>query len=250
MAGKADDLQFLKEDIDEGYQEEHASPPVTASLYEEHDDPGPWWMAPLRSLSIFKESKHPGVAFFHLLFKTLALVVYQFSSKSENFVLVCVIIILLLAFDFWTVKNVSGRLLVGLRWWNYVREDGSTEWVFESTEDMSEIGATDRRLFWVGLYAPAVIWSFCLIPVTVSFKFQWLIVIFAALSLSFANIIGYTKCSKEARQRLEKFAEGGVAQNLVGAIGVSNIISGIGTMMGNAQQQGAAGPRGQQTMSV
>lgn len=26
----------------------------------------------------------------------------------------------LLAFDFWTVKNVSGRLLVGLRWWNKV----------------------------------------------------------------------------------------------------------------------------------
>jgi hypothetical protein len=28
---------------------------------------------------------------------------------------------LLLAFDFWTVKNVTGRLLVGLRWWNEVR---------------------------------------------------------------------------------------------------------------------------------
>ncbi len=28
--------------------------------------------------------------------------------------------VLLLAFDFWTVKNVSGRLLVGLRWWNEV----------------------------------------------------------------------------------------------------------------------------------
>ena len=43
-------------------------------------------------------------------------------------------VILLLAFDFWTVKNVTGRLLVGLRWWNRVKEDGTSEWVFESKQ--------------------------------------------------------------------------------------------------------------------
>lgn len=26
----------------------------------------------------------------------------------------------------------TGRLLVGLRWWNYVDEDGQSHWVFES----------------------------------------------------------------------------------------------------------------------
>ena len=44
--------------------------------------------------------------------------------------------IILLAFDFWTVKNITGRLLVGLRWWSYVQENGQSEWVFESLEDM------------------------------------------------------------------------------------------------------------------
>ena len=34
--------------------------------------------------------------------------------------------------DFWTVKNVTGRLLVGLRWWNHVDEDGKSHWVFEN----------------------------------------------------------------------------------------------------------------------
>lgn len=29
-------------------------------------------------------------------------------------------------------QNVSGRLLVGLRWWNQVDEDGKSHWVFES----------------------------------------------------------------------------------------------------------------------
>jgi len=45
-----------------------------------------------------------------------------------------VIIVLLLAFDFWTVKNVSGRLLCGLRWWNETGPDGESVWVFESAD--------------------------------------------------------------------------------------------------------------------
>lgn len=49
--------------------------------------------------------------------------VYLFGGIfSDNYVFVAVVVILLLACDFWTVKNVTGRLLVGLRWWNYVRE--------------------------------------------------------------------------------------------------------------------------------
>lgn len=32
------------------------------------------------------------------------------------------------------VKNVSGRLLVGLRWWNEVTEEGESLWKFESLD--------------------------------------------------------------------------------------------------------------------
>lgn len=41
------------------------------------------------------------------------------------------LVVVLLALDFWTVRNVSGRTLVGLRFWNQVDEDGSSYWVFE-----------------------------------------------------------------------------------------------------------------------
>ena len=36
--------------------------------------------------------------------------------------------------DFWTVKNVSGRLLVGLRWWNYIDDQGTSHWMFEQAK--------------------------------------------------------------------------------------------------------------------
>jgi len=95
---------------------------------------------------------------FHLLFKSLALLVYLFSGLfTSSYIFVAVVVILLLAFDFWTVKNVTGRLLVGLRWWVYVKEDGSNEWVFEALENMEQINANDSRIFWLGLYAPMLV---------------------------------------------------------------------------------------------
>lgn len=50
----------------------------------------------------------------------------------NSFITSFVIIVLLLSMDFWTVKNITGRLMVGLRWWNYVDDDGKSHWVFES----------------------------------------------------------------------------------------------------------------------
>lgn len=55
-------------------------------------------------------------------------------ADPNNSVLVFMIVIFLLAFDFWTVKNISGRLLVGLRWWNETSADGKTTWIFESKD--------------------------------------------------------------------------------------------------------------------
>lgn len=239
---KNDDLQFLTTDFEQ--QPEATDATQAAPLFAEESD-----TTVIGKLGLFKGSRHPGVALFHVLFKALAVLVYMFSSMfTSNFVLVCVMCILLLAFDFWTVKNVSGRLMVGLRWWNYVKEDGATEWVFESTEDMSEISDVDRRIFWGALYAPAGVWGLFLFIAVIQLKVQWLIVIAAALCLSGANIVGYTKCSKEARQRLENFAAGGVAGNLIQQVGISNVLSGIGNLM--AKSGGTAQPAPQPGMAA
>lgn len=33
-------------------------------------------------------------------------------------VIIFIFVLIISALDFWTVKNVTGRLLVGLRWWS------------------------------------------------------------------------------------------------------------------------------------
>lgn len=53
---------------------------------------------------------------------------------SASYVINFVITTSLLATDFWIVKNVSGRLMVGLRWWNEVNEVGASTWKFESLD--------------------------------------------------------------------------------------------------------------------
>ena len=50
------------------------------------------------------------VCFFHLLFKLLALFFYMFFGLFDNDKTLCyILVITMCAFDFWTVKNVTGR---------------------------------------------------------------------------------------------------------------------------------------------
>jgi hypothetical protein len=64
--------------------------------------------------------------------KAAALAFYiLFSLFMKSFVIIFVITVLLAALDFWVVKNVSGRILVGLRWWNEIDDEGNSVWKFE-----------------------------------------------------------------------------------------------------------------------
>lgn len=70
---------------------------------------------------------------FHLAFRISAIIVYMMCQLfSNSFIASFVVVVLLLSMDFWTVKNITGRLMVGLRWWNYIDDNGKSNWVFES----------------------------------------------------------------------------------------------------------------------
>jgi hypothetical protein len=159
---------------------------------------------------ILKQSKHPLAIFFHLLFKALAIFMYMFGSWfTSNFIFIFVICIILLAFDFWTVKNVSGRLLVGLRWWSYVKDDGSNEWIFESLEDMAEISQFDSRVFWAGLYISPIWWSILFVVGLLRLELTYLPLVVAAFVLNSANVVGYSKCSSKAREKMQGLQDNG-----------------------------------------
>jgi hypothetical protein len=197
-------------------------------------------------LTRFASLQHPSAAFFHLFFKALALFAYMFGSWfTSSFIFIFVVCIILLAFDFWTVKNISGRLLVGLRWWSYVKEDGSTEWIFESLEDMAELSPLDSRIFWGALYTAPLAWILLLIVGLLRLKFEYLPVVIAALVLSFANIVGYMKCSSSAKARMQSMVEQGLKHGSLAALENNSLRSWVlssllaVTTSGNGNQGGS-----------
>lgn len=73
--------------------------------------------------------------------------------------MIFILTILLLAADFYYLKNIAGRRLVGLRWWNEVdTASGNSHWVFESQDRGSTQNLTDKRFFWLALYAQPGLW--------------------------------------------------------------------------------------------
>lgn len=79
----------------------------------------------------------------------------------RNFVLVFILTLLLLSIDFYYLKNIAGRRLVGLRWWNEVNTTtGDSHWVFESAppEQRETQNGTDKRFFWLSMYVVPALW--------------------------------------------------------------------------------------------
>lgn len=137
--------------------------------------------------------KHPYVTMFHLAFRISAIVAYMLCGWfSNSFITSFVVVVLLLSMDFWTVKNITGRLMVGLRWWNYVDDNGKSHWVFESKKN--RINTTEARIFWLALILCPLLWSVFFVAALFSLKFKWLLLVWIAIVLNGANLYGYVKC--------------------------------------------------------
>ncbi|KAL2536916.1 Golgi apparatus membrane protein-like protein ECHIDNA [Forsythia ovata] len=145
---------------------------------------------------------------------------YFHALFVDSFVIIFVVTVLLAALDFWVVKNVSGRILVGLRWWNEINEEGESVWKFEclDQESLARINKKDSWLFWWTLYLSAVLWLFLGIFSLVRFQADYLLVVGVCLTLSIANIVGFTKCRKDAKKQLQAFATQNIASRFSSTI--------------------------------
>ena len=177
--------------------------------------------------NFLQHAANPGVVFFTLLFKTLAIIAFLILGLfGFSDALIFIIVVILNAFDFWFVKNVSGRILVGLRWWNEVRDDGTEVWIFESDYE-KRATSIDTTLFWSSLYIAPLFWGIFLIIELIGLSLMWFLVCLISFVLTFSNTIGYYKCSGEQKKKLTNF----LAEK--GQKGLSNILTFGANAMGN-----------------
>ncbi|XP_035876825.1 Golgi apparatus membrane protein TVP23 homolog A isoform X1 [Phyllostomus discolor] len=166
----------------------------------------------------FRKAKirHPLATFFHLFFRVSAIVTYVCCDWfSRSFVGCFVTVLLLLSFDFWSVKNVTGRLMVGLRWWNQIDEDGKSHWIFEARKvSPNNIAATEAeaRIFWLGLIICPMIWIVFFFSTLFSLKLKWLALVIAGISLQAANLYGYILCKMGGESDISKVTAGFLSQ--------------------------------------
>jgi len=190
---------------------------TTVGLLEDTDD-GDLGFSDGSSIEKRRRLRHPIAALFHVLFRFSALIVYLFCGWfSSNFIPSFVIIILLLSADFWTVKNVTGRLLVQLRWWNYIDDDGKSHWVFESKKDSDQmkVSPADSRIFWLALFLSPVIWLVFFFVTILGFNLKWLMVVCIALTFSSANLFGYIRCRIGQKANLSSVASNFIQKQIV-----------------------------------
>jgi len=121
----------------------------------------------------------------------------------HNFVLVFILTLLLLSLDFYYLKNIAGRRLVGLRWWNEVNTStGDSHWVFESRDSQVNSGGweqnkTDKRFFWLSMYVVPALWVGLAILAMVRLQnLIWLVTVVIALVLTITNTVAFSRCDK------------------------------------------------------
>lgn len=159
-----------------------------------------------------KTFKHPVAALFHVVFKFLAFVFYLFGGLfGQDFISTFVSVTLLISMDFWVVKNVTGRLLAGLRWSNFIDDVGNSHWIFENKnaardqemrdgfasfqdELRGNEGSADPSIFWSALIIAPMLWMLFMLVSLFRLNVQWFMLVALASILSLSNLYGYIRC--------------------------------------------------------
>ncbi|KAJ7623420.1 Golgi apparatus membrane protein TVP23 [Roridomyces roridus] len=158
---------------------------------------------------IFRQSSHPLALFFLYLFRVAAIAVYLLAGfVTENYVITTVAVVVLLAMDFWNCRNVAGRTLVGLRFWNQVDEDGESYWVFESRDPSRPANPVDSRMFWIAIYVFPLLWIALLIVSLLRLKVSFVPIVVLALVFNVTNAVGFTYADRDAKQRWSAVSSG------------------------------------------
>jgi len=165
---------------------------------------------------ILRQSAHPIALIFLYFFRIAAIVMYILGGYFNNYVLSTVIVVVLLSMDFWNCRNVSGRVLVGLRYWNQVDDDGESCWVFESRDPSRPANPVDSKMFWIALYVFPVLWVGLLIISIVKLNLNSIPTTILALIFNVTNVIGFTYADRDAK---EKWASGTAWNMGLGGIG-------------------------------
>lgn len=151
------------------------------------------------------KATHPLLCLIHLGLKIAAVFCYLFlyliiRSQIHTFI----VVIACLSFDFWITKNVTGRILIGMRWWNGEDETEQEGWYFESYDIKIEKSAVDGFVFWWGMIISTGFWGIMFVVKFLGFSLFWGMLVLIGFALNMSNLYGYYLCKKDHEEKLRE----------------------------------------------
>lgn len=145
------------------------------------------------------KSSHPLLLVLHLNGKAAPIVFYVMGSIFLDFTAQFIVVVLLLAADFYLTKNITGRKLVQLRWWYDSSAKTANTFTFESYKQYAPghpINPIDSKLFWWSLYLTPVIWGVFALFCILRLKVFYLLLVIVGMVLTGWNAYGFRCCDK------------------------------------------------------
>jgi len=172
------------------------------------------------------QTSHPLACVFTFAFKIPACLLYIICSWFVgDYVYAFISAVVCQALDFWVTKNITGRLLVGLRWWSVIQPDGKEKWMFESKNTERAVNQIDYYFFWGTLVCNFGFWAvFCILNI-LGFSIRWVLINVICLVLLGTNIFCFYKCSKDQQAKVSQ---------LKSNIGAKIAQKGLSTLFNNA----------------
>ncbi|CDF88516.1 probable Golgi apparatus membrane protein TVP23 [Zygosaccharomyces bailii] len=145
------------------------------------------------------KSSHPLLLSIHLAGKLAPILFYVLGSLFMGFTPHFIVVVLLLAGDFYLTKNISGRKLVQLRWWYDPSSEGFRAFIFESYKQYAPgppINPIDSKLFWWSMYLTPLVWGVFAFLCVIRFKLFYLLLVVVGLVLTSWNTYGFHCCER------------------------------------------------------
>ena len=143
---------------------------------------------------------------FHIFFKVVQVLLYILASNDS--VTIFVIVAVFAVVDFWTVKNVTGRMIVGLRWWTVTDETGKDIHYFENYDFPLEGRGKHNSAFWTAQLGITLFWLTFVVLDLIRFKFFWLCLAVIGGFLSSINTYFFYKARQDHQSKISSAFNG------------------------------------------
>ena len=109
--------------------------------------------------------------------------------------------------DFWVVKNIVGRRLVGMTWWMKIEEQSGEEtWIFHSS-DCERIDSVNYNVFWSVNLGSAIFWGFATLLSVLISRLFWISICGVSFILSAINFLFYLRCRGNHQENFKGIAD-------------------------------------------